>query len=61
MLLRLQRKGEKRAYRPDTGVLELLDRFWFALDGSFLLVRQLLCNLRGHRTVGYEYAQAVSL
>jgi hypothetical protein len=54
-------RGWERAYLPDTGVLELLDRFWFALDGSFLLVRQLLCNLRRHRTVGYEYAQAVLL
>ena len=53
------REKKGRAYCPNTRVLELLDRLWFALDGSFLLVRQLLCNLRRHDTVGCERARTV--
>ena len=56
-LFHAKKKG--KTYRPNTRVLELLDRLWFALDSSFLFVRQLLCNLRRHDTVGCERARAV--
>jgi hypothetical protein len=48
------RKAKKsKAYRPDTRVLELLEKIWLVLNFGFLLIRQLLCNFRRQGTVGY--------
>jgi hypothetical protein len=46
------RWNKKEVYRPDAGGLELLEKLWLAFNRGFLLICQLLCNLRGHVTVG---------
>ena len=45
-------KKAKEVYRPDAGGLELLKKLWLAFNHGFLLICQLLRNLRGHVTVG---------
>jgi hypothetical protein len=52
----IQRKKKSKAYRPDTRVLERLEKIWLSLSRGFLLIRQLLCNFRGQGTVGYTRA-----
>lgn len=51
-----RKKKQSKAYRPDTRVLERLEKIWLTLRRGFLLIRQLLCNFRGQGTVGYTRA-----
>ena len=54
MSLKGKKKSSKNTYRPNTSVLELLEKLRLALNRSLLLIRQLFCNFRRQGTVGYQ-------